>query len=154
MTARRARTHRALTALVAVAGTVATVATAHAPAEAASAETAPRAAQQGGACPSVVNPRAFASVNALRRLLTKGMSFGQRNLAGRSHNQLIGWLEREVRRTGFRVRSEPFRVWRWLPRTRARGGPGLDIGRAGGLSGAGVGGRRRAVPVAGAVLWS
>ncbi|MBN1528297.1 MAG: hypothetical protein JW895_04515 [Thermoleophilaceae bacterium] len=138
-------------ALVLVAGLVVTVAGAGAQGSA----PVPQAAGQA-ACPSVVAPGSFASAAQLRKQLTKAMSFGQRNLASASHRRLISWLEREVKRIDrdFRLRSDPFRVWRWLPRTHARGGPGLDIARAGGLSLVRPGGKAGSVPVAGAVHWS
>jgi hypothetical protein len=109
---------------------------------------------QPASCPGAVDGRTFPSAGQLRKLVTKQMSFGQRNLASASHERMLHWVEREVRRIGFKVREEPFRVWSWLPRTRAKGQPGLDIGRAGGLSAGRAGGRLRSLPNAGAVHWS
>ena len=106
-------------------------------------------------CPTTVEPRSFASATELRKLVRHENSFGERFLAGSAHNRTIGWIEDEVRAIdGVQVRSDRFRVWRWLPRTRAKGRPGLDLGRAGGLSVVQADGRTLRVPVAGAVRWS
>lgn len=113
-------------------------------------------AARGAECPVTVADAAFASAEELRALVTKEMSFGQRNLASRSHNKLLRWIEDEVRgiHDDFALRSDEYAVMRWLPRTPAKGGPGLDIGRAGGLRVEPPNGRAQDVPVAGAVHWS
>jgi hypothetical protein len=97
----------------------------------------------------------LASAARLRSLVRRENSFGERFLASAAHNRAIDWIEDEVRAIdGFSVRSDPFRVWRWLPRTSARGRPGLDLGRAGGLSVIRPDGSTQQVPVAGAVRFS
>jgi hypothetical protein len=109
---------------------------------------------QAGSCPATVDPRDFASAAELRRLVRRENSFGERFLASSAHNRTIDWIEDEVRAIdGFRVRSDRFSVWRWLPRTKAIGRPGLDLARAGGLSVSRPGSAQQ-VPVAGAVRWS
>jgi hypothetical protein len=113
------------------------------------------AAAAGRPCPAVVSKGRFATAARLRRLVRRENRFGERYLASAAHKRTIDWIEDEVRAIrGFRVRSDPFRVWRWLPRTKARGRPGLDLGRAGGLSVTRPGGSPERVPVAGAVRWS
>ena len=108
----------------------------------------------GASCPSTVNGRAFASVAQLRRLVRQENGFGERYLASRAHNRTIGWIEDEVGAIdGFRVRADRYRLWRWLPRTKAKGRPGLDLARAGGLTVTRNGAISK-VPVAGAVRWS
>ena len=109
----------------------------------------------GGSCPSVVNARSFASAKQLRKLVRHENRFGERFLASSAHNRTIDWIKDEVRAIkGFKVRSDPYKVWRWLPRTKAKGRPGLDLGRAGGLSVTARNGKTTSVPVAGAVRWS
>ena len=82
-------------------------------------------------------------------------SFGERYLASRAHNRTIDWIGDQVGAIkGFKVRSDPFKVWRWLPRTKAKGRPGLDIGRAGRPERDGAQREDPSVPVAGAVRWS
>jgi hypothetical protein len=101
-----------------------------------------------------VNGRAFASVAQLRRLVKQENRFGERYLASRAHNRTIGWIEDELGAIdGFKVRPDHYRPWRWLPRTKAKGRPGLDLARAGGLTVTSNGATRK-VPVAGAVRWS
>lgn len=123
---------------------------------AAGASAAPVASSaQGRSCPTTADQRAFASAAQLRRLVRRENRFGERFLASAAHNRTVDWIEDEVRAIdGFRVRSDPFRVWRWLPRTKARGRPGLDLGRAGGLSVRRPDGSTQQVPVAGAVRFS
>jgi hypothetical protein len=107
------------------------------------------------ACPDTVDEAAFASKAELRELTKKENSFGQRVLASSAHKKAIDWMEDEIRRIdGFSVQSQPFSVYRWLPRTHATDGPGLDIGRAGGLSVTLPDGSTVNVPDAGAVHWS
>jgi hypothetical protein len=108
----------------------------------------------GASCPSVVNGRSFASAAQLRRLVRQENMFGERYLASRAHNRTIGWIKDEVGAIdGFRVRPDRYRLWRWLPRTKAKGRPGLDLARAGGLTVTSKGAVKK-VPVAGAVRWS
>ncbi len=112
------------------------------------------AAAVGGSCPGVVNGRSFASVVQLRSLVEQENRFGERYLASRAHNRTIGWIKDEVGAIpGIRVRSDRYRLWRWLPRTKAKGRPGLDLARAGGLT-VTSGNATTKVPVAGAVRWS
>ena len=114
-----------------------------------------RAVAAGASCPSIVNAGSFATVAQLRRLVRQENRFGERYLASRAHNRTIDWIADQVGAIkGFKVRSDPFQVWRWLPRTKARARPGLDIGRAGGLSVTARNGKTTRVPVAGAVRWS
>ena len=119
----------------------------------ATAQGTARAAQ--ATCPTTVDQRAFSSAAQLRRLVRQENAFGERFLGSAAHNRTIGWIEDQVRAIdGFEVRTDPFRVWRWLPRTSARGRPGLDLARAGGLSVTRAGGSSQPVPVAGAVRFS
>ena len=112
------------------------------------------AAGGGASCPSTVNGRSFASAAQLQKLVRQENSFGERYLASRAHNRTIGWIKDEVGAVdGFRVRSDRYRLWRWLPLTKAKGRPGLDLARAGGLSVTSKGAARK-VPVAGALRWS
>jgi hypothetical protein len=113
-------------------------------------------AASAAVCPTTVDASAFASKAKLRALVTKEMGFGHRNLASASHKKLIDWVENQVQRIdgAFKLRSDPFRVWRWLPRTPARDRPGLDIERAGGLTVSRPRGTSQTIRVAGAVHWS
>ena len=113
-----------------------------------------RAVVAGASCPGVVNGRSFASAVQLRKLVTQENRFGERYLASRAHNRTIGWIKDEVGAIdGFKVRADRYRLWRWLPRTKAKGRPGLDLARAGGLTVTSKGASKK-VPVAGAVRWS
>jgi hypothetical protein len=108
-----------------------------------------------GSCPTTIDQRVFSSAAQLRRLVRQENGFGERFLGSVAHNRAIGWIQDQVRAIdGFRVRTDPFRIWRWLPRTSARGRPGLDLGRAGGLRVTRAGGSSQSVPVAGAVRFS
>jgi hypothetical protein len=101
-------------------------------------------------CPTTVSASQFASAGQLKKLVRQENRFGERYLASRAHNRTIGWIEKEMHPIdGFKVRSDPFKVWTWLPRAKAKGRPGLALERAGALSASG-----RGVPVAGAVRWS
>ena len=101
-------------------------------------------------CPTTTNAKAFASASQLRKLVRQENQFGERYLASRAHDRTIGWIKDELRAIdGFKVRSDPFKVWTWLPRAKAKGRPGLALERAGALRVSG-----RTVPVAGAVRWS
>ncbi len=115
---------------------------------------APAVAHAGTTCPSVVNGRAFAGAGELQRLVKAENRFGERYLASRAHDRTIGWIKDEIGAIdGFRIRSDRYRLWRWLPRTKAKGRPGLDLARAGGLTVTSNGATKK-VPVAGAVRWS
>ena len=120
----------------------------------ASAETAGSTVAAQAACSQTVSPRAFASAAQLRKLVRQENSFGERYLASRAHNRTIGWIKDEVAAIdGFKVRSDRYRLWRWLPRTKAEGRPGLDLARAGGLTVTSQGTTEK-LPVASAVRWS
>lgn len=137
--------------IVAVACVLVLVAGASDPSRASS--TAPNTSA-AASCPSTVNAKAFASAAQLRNLVKQENRFGERYLASRAHNRTIGWIKDEVGAIdGFKIRSDRYRLWRWLPRTKAKGRPGLDLARAGGLT-ATSGGATRRVPAAGAVRWS
>jgi hypothetical protein len=114
------------------------------------------AAAVASGCPDRVDRAEFADRTALRKLVTRENSFGQRFLASAAHRRTIGWIADELRRVDddFRLRSDPFKVWRWLPRTQARTRPGLDLARAAELRVSRPGRKARTVPVAGAVRWS
>ena len=63
-------------------------------------------------CPTTTNAKAFASAAQLRKLVRQENSFGERFLASTAHNRTIGWIKDEVRAIdGFKVRSDPFKVW-------------------------------------------
>jgi hypothetical protein len=112
-------------------------------------------AASAAACPDVVDGGDLAGKAQLRKLTAKFNSFGPRILASSAHKKAIAWMEDEVRGIeGFRVKSQPFKVYRWLPRTHVRGGPGLDIAGAGGLSVTQPDGSTVNVADAGAVHWS
>ena len=114
----------------------------------------PAVAHAGASCPSVVNGHALAGVAELERLVKQENRFGERYLASRAHNRTIGWIKDEIGAIdGFKVRSDRYRLWRWLPRTKAKGRPGLDLARAGGLTVTSNGSTKK-IPVAGAVRWS
>ena len=107
------------------------------------------------ACPGTVDGGDLAGKAQLRKLTAKFNGFGSRILASSSHEKAIDWLEDEVREIdGFKVRSESFKVYRWLPRTHVKDGPGLDIGAAGALSITRPDGSTATLPDAGAVHWS
>ena len=56
------------------------------------------------------------------KLVKQENRFGERFLGSPAHNQTIGWIKDEVRAIdGFKVRSDPFKVWRWLPRDERQG---------------------------------
>lgn len=123
-------------------------------ASAAGASAASASAAGAAACPGVVDGGDLASRAELRKLTANFNGFGPRILGSAAHNKAIDWLADEARGIGFTVEPEPFKVYRWLPKTRVKGGPGLDIARAGGLSVTGVDGSTATVPDAGAVHWS
>ena len=115
---------------------------------------APAVAGAGASCPGVVHrplvrergpvAKAVKAGEPLRRALPREPGPQPDD---RLDEDQVGAIE------GFKVRSDPFKVWRWLPTTKAKGRPGLDIGRAGGLS-VTRNGKTTSVPVAGAVRWS
>ena len=86
-------------------------------------------------CPTTMNAKAFASAAQLRSLVKQENRFGERYLASRAHNKTIGWIKDELRAIeGFKVRSDPFKVWTWLPRAKAKSRPGSTLERAGALT--------------------
>ena len=114
------------------------------------------AASAAARCPEVVDGASFASAAQLRELVTMENSFGERYLGSPSHKRTINWIEDEIRSIDddFKIRSGPFKIWRWLPRTEAKGRPGLDLGRAGGLKVTSPDGSVTRLPDAGAVRFS
>ena len=113
----------------------------------------PRAGTAGN-CPTVTAGSELASKAQLRRMTAKFNSFGPRILGSRSHNRAIDWLEDRSRTLGLRVQSGRFKPYAWLPDTRFRNRPGLDIGAAGNLTVRRSGGSSLRIPDAGAVHWS
>ena len=107
-------------------------------------------------CPRAVDQNDFATKVQLRNLVTHENRFGHRFLGSRAHERTIDWIKNEIRSidADFRVRTEPFKIWRWLPRTKAKGRPGLDLARAGALSIVGADGEQTKLPDAGAVRFS
>jgi len=106
-------------------------------------------------CPGAVDDAVFAGKAQLRKLVEQENSFGARILGSSAHNKTLDWIKDEARDIdGFKVRTGPYKVYRWLPRTRMKDGPGLDIGRAGAISVAQPDGSTVNVPDAGAVHWS
>jgi hypothetical protein len=113
-----------------------------------------RAVAAATSCPDVVNAARFTSATELRRMTAKFNSFGPRILGSAAHNKAITWLASQARSIGLSIRSERFKPYAWLPRTRSKHGRGLDISAAGGLSVTGPGGSNVSIPDAGAVHWS
>ncbi|MCB0861903.1 MAG: hypothetical protein KDB66_01675 [Solirubrobacterales bacterium] len=105
-------------------------------------------------CPAVTNASQFTAAARLRSMTVKFNSFGPRNLGSNSHNRAINWLESQARAIGFRISSGRFRPYTWLPTTRFRNRPGLDIGAAGELTVRKATGDAISIPDAGAVHWS
>ncbi|MET0234841.1 MAG: hypothetical protein ABW224_09410 [Kibdelosporangium sp.] len=67
-------------------------------------------------CPTVVDERAFAGQNELRRLTATIAGFGLRTTGSAAHRGLIDWLERTVDRLpGVRTSSQRFEIRRWQP---------------------------------------
>lgn len=112
------------------------------------------AATGAAPCPAYVTPGKLAPVKELRRMTARFNSFGPRYLASGAHNRSIAWLERQARSIGMKTRSDRFRPYAWLPRTRMKDGPGLDISRAGRITVTSPGQPGVSVPAAGAVHWS
>ena len=113
-------------------------------------------AASAAVCPGAVDEADFASKAELRELVKQENSFGQRFLGSPAHDQTIGWIKDEVRSIDedFEVRTGPYKIWSWLPRTKAQERPGLDLSRAGGLSVIGADGSETELADAGAVRFS
>ena len=111
-------------------------------------------AARAAECPDVINASAFASKARLHQMTAKFNSFGPRILGSPAHNQAIAWLEGQARSIGLRVHSTYFHPYTWLPRTRMKKGPGLDIGAAGAIRVRKQDGSILEVADAGAVHWS
>ena len=106
-------------------------------------------------CPNSVSGADFANKTQLRKMTKAFNSYGPRILESAAHNKSINWLRDKARAIdGFRVKTQPYRSYNWLPRTHVKGGPGLDIGRAGGITVTAPGGGTVNVPDAGAAHWS
>ena len=115
----------------------------------------PAASASAADCPDSISGPDFASKVQLRHMTRDFNSFGPRILESAAHEKAIDWLADQARGIdGMRVKSHPYRAYNWLPRTHVKGGPGLDIGRAGGISVTRPGGSTVNVPDAGAVHWS
>ncbi len=112
-------------------------------------------AASAATCPAVVDSAGLASASQLRKLDAKFNSFGPRILGSAAHNKSIDWLTDKAREIdGMRIKPEPYKVYRWLPKTHMQDGPGLDIGGAGGITVTQPDGSTVNVPEAGAVHWS
>ena len=112
-------------------------------------------AASAAVCPGTVDGADFASKRQLRELVTQENSFGQRFLGSPAHDSTIDWIKDEIRSIDdFKVRSGPYKIWSWLPRTKATDRPGLDLARAGGLSVTGADGAETKLSDAGAVRFS
>jgi hypothetical protein len=113
-------------------------------------------AASAAVCPGTVDGSDFASRAELRELVTQENGFGHRFLGSKAHDRTIDWIKDEIRSIDedFKVRTGPYEIWSWLPRTKATDGPGLDLSRAGGLSVIGADGSETELPVAGAVRFS
>ena len=113
-------------------------------------------AASAAVCPGAVDEADFASKAELRELVKQENSFGHRFLGSPAHDQTIDWIKDEVRSIDddFEVRTGPYKIWSWLPRTKATDRPGLDLARAGGLSVIGADGTETELADAGAVRFS
>ena len=113
-------------------------------------------AASAAVCPGTVDEADLASKAQLRKLVTQENSFGQRFLGSPAHDRAIGWIKDEIRSIGddFKLRTEPYKIWSWLPRTKAKDRPGLDLARAGGLSVIAADGTETKLSDAGAVRFS
>ena len=82
-------------------------------------------AASAAVCPGAVDEPDLASKAQLRKLVTQENSFGHRFLGSPAHDRAIGWIKDEIRSIGddFKLRTEPHKIWSWLPRTKARAGP-------------------------------
>ena len=113
-------------------------------------------AASAAVCPGTVDEADFATKAELRELVTQENSFGQRFLGSHAHDRTIDWIKDEIRSIDddFEVRTGPYEIYSWLPRTKASDRPGLDLSRAGGLSVIGADGSETKLPDAGAVRFS
>ena len=113
-------------------------------------------AASAAVCPGSVDRADFATQGQLRKLVTQENRFGHRFLGSRAHERTIDWIKAEIRSIDddFKVRTERYKIWSWLPRLRAKDRPGLDLARAGGLSIVGATGTQTELPDAGAVRFS
>ena len=113
-------------------------------------------AASAAVCPGAVDDADFASKAQLRKLVKQENSFGQRFLGSHAHDRTIDWIKDEIRSIDgdFKLRTGPYKIWSWLPRTKATDRPGLDLARAGGLSVIGADGTETKLPDAGAVRFS
>ncbi|HTU15167.1 MAG TPA: hypothetical protein VMF31_08215 [Solirubrobacterales bacterium] len=111
-------------------------------------------AARAAECPDIISASEFTSKAQLRKMTAKFNSFGPRVLASASHNRSIDWLESQARSMGLKTHSKYFKPYAWLPKTRFRNKPGLDISSAGGLSVRKADGSTVNIADAGAVHWS
>jgi hypothetical protein len=112
-------------------------------------------AARASTCPGTVDGSDFASPKQLHKWVKTVNSFGPRILGSAAQNKAIKWLQSQAESIdGVTTRYQPYRIYRWLPRTEMRKGPGLDISRAGGISVTQPDGSTANVPDAGAVHWS
>jgi hypothetical protein len=106
-------------------------------------------------CPETVDPADFSTRAELRELVTQENGFGHRFLGSAAHDRTIEWIRDEIRSLdGFETRFGPYKIWSWLPRTKAKDRPGLDLARAGGLSVTAPDGQETNLADAGAVRFS
>ncbi len=111
-------------------------------------------AARAAKCPDSVKARNFTSKTQLRKMTAKFNSFGPRVLGSTAHNKSIDWLEGQSRRIGLKTHSIRFKPYAWLPKTRFKHRPGLDISSAGGLTVRKSDGSTVKIADAGAVHWS
>jgi len=112
------------------------------------------AAARAAECPDIINGSKFTGKVQLRKMTAKFNSFGPRVLGSASHNKSIDWLESQARGMGLKTHSKYFKPYAWLPKTRFKNQPGLDIGAAGKLTVKKADGSTVNVADAGAVHWS
>jgi hypothetical protein len=107
-------------------------------------------------CPETVDPADFSTKAELRELVTQENGFGHRFLGSRAHDRTIEWIGDEIRSIDedLEVRPGPYKIWSWLPRTKAKDRPGLDLSRAGRLTLLGPDGTETELVDAGAVRFS
>jgi hypothetical protein len=112
-------------------------------------------AANAATCPGTVDGSDFASSKQLHKEVRKVNSYGPRILGSDAHNEAIKWLKRRAESIDdVETRYQPYKIYRWLPRTEMRQGPGLDISRAGSITLTQSSGSAVNVPDAGAVHWS
>jgi hypothetical protein len=105
-------------------------------------------------CPTAVDAASFATTARFEQRVSRIADFGLRMPASREHDNMLDWLDDELTGIpGLQVRSDPYRMTRWLPTTASRELPGLDLGRAGSLTVQRKGKDRR-IPTAGALAYS